>query len=118
MASNVCTRLLKKRWSPYEVENIPRIEGIYVISISTSRLSKEAEVIYVGRSNDVHRRMVEHQRQHLAIDEYIKEEFEDNDGQDLRVKWISEHNQAITEMEYIYCIAEKMGYWPKYNIKR
>ena len=117
MASNVCTRLLQKRWRPYEVENIPRIEGIYVIG-TVSRLSEEPKVIYVGRSNDVHRRMVEHQRQHLAIDEFIKEEFEDNDGEDLRVKWIREHNQAIKEKEYINCIAEKVGYWPEYNIKR
>lgn len=117
MASNVCTRLLQKRWRHYEVENIPRIEGIYVIG-TVSRRSEEPKVISVGRSNDVHRRLVEHQRQHLAIDEYIKEQFQDNDGEDLRVKWITDHNQEIKEREYIYCIAEKVGYWPKYNIKR
>ena len=116
MASNVCTRLLKKIWRPYEVENIPRIEGIYVIGIS--RLSEEPKVIYVGRSNDVHRRLVEHKRKELAIDEFIKEEFQDNDGEDLLVKWIREDKQEVKEMDYIYCVAEKVGYWPKYNIKR
>ena len=114
MTANICTRLLNKVWRSYEVDDIPQIEGIYVIGVIHGC---DAEVLYVGRSKDVHRRMLEHRRQHLAIDEYIGEQFHDNDGEDLRVKWITERNKETTEREYIECIARKLGYWPRYNIR-
>ena len=116
MVSNVCTKLLKKVWRPYEVKEIPHVEGIYVIGIK--RLYHDPEVIYVGRSNDVHRRMVEHKRQDLDIDEFIQEQFHENDGENLLLKWIKETNHQTKEMAYIYCIADKVGYWPNYNIRR
>ena len=75
-------------------------------------------VLYVGRTNDVHRRLVEHKRQYLKIDLYVKEEFEENGGENLRIKWIKEKNQETKEKEYLECIANKLGYWPKYNMRR
>ena len=124
MVSNICKKLLKKKWRAYDVENIPRdIEGIYCIGVVSGAPRQyhlgEPTVLYVGRTNDVHRRLVEHKRQHLKIDLYVKEEFErDNGGEDLRIKWIEEENQETKERHYIECIADKLGYWPKYNMRR
>ena len=120
MASNICQRLLEKVWRRYELENVPTVEGIYAISVLSGVQQwqfGEPTVLYVGRTNNVQRRLGEHKRQNLQIDEFVKEEFEENGGEDLRVKWIKEKNDNITEMEYIKCIAHKLGYWPKYNIK-
>ena len=73
-------------------------------------------VLCVGRTNDVHRRLVEHKHQYLKIDLYVKEEFEDNGGENLLVNWIKEKNQETKEKEYIERIAHKLGYcWPKCN---
>ena len=94
------------------VDKIPHLEGIYVIGLTHP--IEEPEVVYVGRSNDVHRRMVEHKRQDLAVDQFVKQEFTANGGEDLRVKWIKE----ATESQYVECIAQKLGYWPRYNIRR
>lgn len=71
----------------------------------------------MGRTNDVHRRLAEHKRQNLKIDEFVKEKFEESGGEDLRVKWVKEKNKEATEKEYIECIARKLIYWPEYNIK-
>lgn len=115
MTSSICTSLLNKVWRAYEVDEIPHIEGIYIIGITHP--FGDPEIVYVGRSNDVHRRMVEHKRQDLAIDEFIKKQFEYNDGEQLRVKYIKEKNPETKESEYIECIADKIGYWPRYNMR-
>ncbi|KAJ7348727.1 hypothetical protein OS493_039413, partial [Desmophyllum pertusum] len=61
---------------------------------------EDPEVLYVGRTNDVHRRMIEHKHQDLAIDEYVKKQFDVNDGKDLRIKWVQEET-TITWNETI-----------------
>ena len=116
MTSTICTKLLNKVWLLYEVDEIPHLEGIYVIGVTHPFV--EPEVVYVGRSIDVHRRMVEHKRKELAVDEFVQDQFADNGGEDLRVKWIKEHNPETKESQYIECIAEKLGYWPRYNNRR
>ena len=121
MVSNICTRLLKKEWRLYELDRVPHLEGIYIIGITGRNKSDsydETNVLYVGRTNDVHRRLGEHTRQNLKIDEFVKNQFEKNKGRDLRVKRIEEKNDDHTEKEYIDCIAKKLGYWPEYNIRR
>ena len=123
MVSNICQKLLEKEWRAYDVENIPRgIEGIYCIGVVSGAPRQfylgEPTVLYVGRTNDVHRRLVEHKHQHLKIDLFVKEEFEDNGGEHLRIKWIKEKNQETKEKDYIECTAHKLGYWPKYNMRR
>ena len=114
MVSSICQRLLNKQWKEYVVDDVPHVKGIYVIG-RTEPL-EDPEVLYVGRSNDVHRRMGEHKRQDLAIDEYVQQQFQFNDGEDLRIKWVKEENKNHVEREYRECIAERLGYWPKYNI--
>jgi len=97
------------------VDEIPHIEGIYVIGITHP--FDDTEILYVGCSNDVHRRMVEHKREDLAIDEFVQEQFENNDGEDLRVKWIKEKDPVSKESRYIKCITDKLGYRPRFNIR-
>lgn len=122
MVSKICQRLLEKVWRPYDLENVPDIEGIYCIGVVSGvpqwQLFGEPKILYVGRSNDIHRRLGEHKRQNLQIDDFVKEEFEENGGENLRIKWIKEKNEETVEMEYIKCIAHKLGHWPEYNIKR
>lgn len=75
MVSNICTRLLKKEWRLYELDRVPHLEGIYIIGITGRNKSdsyEETNVLYVGRTNDVHRRLGEHTRQNLKIDEFVK----------------------------------------------
>ena len=116
MSSSICTSLLRKTWRAYELDKIPHLEGIYVIGYTCS--FQQPEVVYVGRSNDIHRRMVEHKRQKLAVDEFVQQQFADNGGKNLQVKWIKENNPAAKESQYIKCFAGKLGYWPQYNIRR
>ena len=122
MVSRICDRLLEKKWRPYDLENVPDIEGIYCIGILSGvpqgQMFGEPAILYVGRSNDVHRRLGEHKYQKLKIDQFVKTQFQENGGEDLRVKWIKEENDDTTEKKYIECIADKIGYWPKYNIRR
>lgn len=115
MVSNICTRLLKKEWMLYELDQVPHLEGIYIIGIAGRN---NTNVLYVGRTNNVHRRLGEHTRQNLAIDEFVKNQFRKNNGKDLRVKWIKEKNDNHTETGYRKCIAEKLEYWPNYNIRQ
>ena len=115
MVSSICQRLLDKQWELYEVEDVPHIEGIYLIGRTDP--GQDPEVLYVGRTNDVHRRMEEHKRQDLDIDRYVQEQFELNNGKYLRIKWIREINTHHRERQYHECIADKLGYWPKYNIQ-
>lgn len=115
MVSPICQRLLNKIWRQYELDDVPHIKGIYVIGITVPL--DVPEVLYVCRTNDMHRRMAEHKRKHLAIDEFVKQQFEFNDGEDLRIKWVHERNDNHREREYRECIAKKLRYWPKYNIQ-
>ena len=120
MVSKICQRLLEKVWRPYDLENVPAIEGIYCIGILSDQqweMIGGPTVLYVGRSNDVHRRLGEHKRKNLKIDQFVKKQFEETGGEDLRIKWIQEKNEDTVEMEYIKCISHKLGYWPKFNIK-
>lgn len=115
MVSNICQRLLNKIWRDYDLDDVPHVKGIYLIGVTVPL--EDPEVLYVGRTNDVHRRMAEHKRQSLAIDDFVKEQFEFNDGEDLRVKWVHEENDNHVERDYLSCISEKVGYRPRYNIK-
>ena len=122
MVSNICQKLLEKEWKAYDIEVVPvGIEGIYCIGKLSGAPPQlqlgEPTVLYVGRTNNVHRRLVEHKRQNLKFDEFVKKEFEKNGGENLRVKWVTEKNKEATEKEYIDCIAHKLNYWPEFNIK-
>ena len=116
MVSDICTRLLEEEWRLYELNEVPEDEGIYVIGIQ-SGLSGEPNVLYVGRTNNFRRRLREHTTQNLRIDEFLKERISMGKGGKLRVKWIEERNDDLTEKVYICCIAHKLNYWPRFNIR-
>ena len=108
---NICTRLLNKKWNNYNVSQIPRVEGLYVIG--TTHRSKK--VVYVGRSKDIHQRMLEHKKQDSAIDKFVQENFNKNGGVHLRIKWIEEQDQKRKESDFICCVTNKLGYKPSFN---
>ena len=110
---NICTRLLNKSWNNYNVSQIPHVEGIYVIGTT----HPSTEVVYVGRSKDIHRRILEHKWQDLAIDRFVKRNFKENGGVHLRVKLIEEQDQKRKESDFISGVASELGYWPRYNLK-
>ena len=113
MVSNICQRLINKVWRSYasDLDKAPHVEGIYTIGF-------EDEYIYVGHSNDIRRRLQEHKRQDLDIDEFVKDQFRLNKGQNLRIKWVEVKNSECVDGEYLACMHEKLGYWPEYNRKR
>lgn len=117
MAGQICQRLVKKIWRDYaeDLENVPEAEGIYVIGLEEARGS--VTYLYVGHSVNIHRRLLEHKHQTLAIDKVIKEQFRENGGARLRIKWIQQSNSKLKEGQYIRCIEDKVGYPPILNIK-
>lgn len=99
-------------------QNCPQNLDVHRIQSSTKSITFDN----LGRTNDVQRRLGEHKRQirpqNLEICQFIKEEFKQNGGKDLRVKWIKAKNEETVEKQYIEYIARTLGYWPKYNIRR
>ncbi|KAL9956741.1 hypothetical protein ACROYT_G038267 [Oculina patagonica] len=116
MASNICQRLLNKVWKSYanDLREAPQVEGIYTIGLVRGN---DVRYIYVGHSNDIRRRLQEHKSQILAIDEFVKQQFVLNRGQNLRIKWVEEQNGPCVEGQYLDCMHQKLGYWPDYNKK-
>jgi len=118
MASNICQRLINKVWRSYasDLDKAPHAEGIYTIGFLY--LDGEVEYIYLGHSNDIRRRLKEHKRQDLDIDDFVKSQFRLNNGENLEIKWVEEKASECAEGEYLDCMHKKLGYWPKYNKKR
>lgn len=118
MVSRICQRLINKVWRSYadDLDRAPHAEGIYTIGFEHP--DGEVEYIYVGRSNDIRRRLQEHKRQDLDIDEFVKDQFRLNSGQNLGIKWVEEKDSECVEGKYLDCMHNKLGYWPEYNKKK
>lgn len=112
-----CQRLLDKVWKFYanDLDKAPQVESIYTIAFTQT--DGIVKFIYVGHSNDIRRRLQEHKRQDLDIDEFVKDQFHLNNGQKLEIKWIEEKASDCVEGKYLDCMHKKLGYWPKYNKK-
>lgn len=117
MASSICESLLSKTWRSYanDLDKAPHAEGIYAIAFKGSA---DVRYIYVGHSKDISRRLQQHKSQTLAIDEFIKEQFRSNGGENLRFKWVEVTDGKCAEGEYLKCMQKKLGYWPEYNKKQ
>ena len=117
MAGTICQRLLNKVWRSYanDLEKVENKEGIYVIG---KELEDDVRYWYIGHSIDIKRRLQQHKRQSLYIDELIKAEFEKNNGADLRIKWVFEPNSRRQEGQYESCLEGKLCYGLCGNIKR
>ena len=118
MVSNICQRLINKVWRSYagDLNIAPHAEGIYTIGFEYP--DGEVDYIYVGHSNDIRRRLQEHKRQKLDIDEFVKYQFRVNGGQNIGIKWVEEKDSECVEGEYLDCMHKKLGYWPGYNKKK
>ena len=113
--NNICTRLINKVWREYAVGSYPvdNTEGIYVIGDT----SRHDEYIYLGRSNDIRRRLREHRSGTQEINEYIQEKIANNQEEDLRIKWVDDGEQATREGSYLACMEKKLGYRPEFNLQ-
>lgn len=117
MAGTICQRLINKVWRSYanDLEEVENEEGIYVIG---KEWEGDVTYWYIGHSNDIKRRLQEHKRQSLYIDELIQAEFQENGGANLRIKWVFEPNSRRNEGEYESCLEGKLRYELCGNIKR
>ena len=118
MASNICERLMKKVWRSYasDLDKAPPAEGIYAIGFQDP--DGDVEYIYLGHSNNIRRRLKEHKRQDLDIDDFVKDQFRLNNGENLKIKWVEDKARECVEGEYLKCLEKKIGYWPEKNKKQ
>ena len=118
MTSNICQRLINKVWKRYatDVPNAPESEGIYAIGFQ-QLYPPGVEVLYVGRSKHIHKRLQEHKYQYQAIDKFVKEQFALNGGINLCIKWVEVQNSTCLEGKYLNCMSAKLGYWPRFNLQ-
>lgn len=111
----VCDKLSKMPWKKYDVTPVPKIAGIYAIGQKIG--SKETEYLYIGRSNDVKRRLQEHRAPtpKQAIDKIVAGKFTQDKQSELRIKYVSEQKQKSKEGAYIDCMTKKNKYRPVLN---
>ena len=117
--SDICERLVKKRWVSYEhgLQKAPKKKPvIYVIGEKMD--NGRIENLYGGQSDDFYRRVREHTRQNLAIDNFIKKQYRKNRGKNLRVKWELNEKSNRKEGQYIQCIKKITGDKLIYNRKK
>ena len=93
--------------------SVNKVPGIYAIGEKTGGQTK---YLYVGRSNDVKRRLQEHKSQKQQdIDKKVAGKFKQHKEPELRIKYVHEKRQKSKEGEYIQCLTEKNGYHPVLN---
>lgn len=121
MASNICQRLIKKVWKSYgtDLPEAPQSEGIYAIGFSEVQpYPLDAEVIYVGRSKHIRKRLQQHKSDRKQkISKFVKKQFAKNDETNLCIKWVEVKDSQCLEGEYLNCMYDKLGYWPRFNLK-
>jgi len=118
MASNICQRLINKRWKSYVngLAEAPQSEGIYAIGLQL--VTAGVETIYVGRSIHIHQRLQEHKSQNRQeIDKFVKRQFALTGGRNLFIKWVEVQDSKCLEGNYLDCMHSQLGYWPPYNLR-
>jgi len=113
---SACSSLVNERWRPYDTSKVPETGGIYVIGDNIEQ--RQITYDYVGQSNNLHRRLNEHKNSDKQkISSFVKEEFERNSGENLRIKWIETEDHECEEGIVLECITEEIGYKPRMNMK-
>ena len=111
---SACSSLKRKKWRPYDTSEVPRTGGIYVIGNAEQKIIYE----YVGQTKDLRRRLNAHKySRKQEISRFVKEEFAENDGETLRIKWIETKEHKCKERIVLDCLHEEIGYWPPMNKK-
>ncbi|XP_044184544.1 uncharacterized protein LOC122964761 [Acropora millepora] len=114
---SACSSLVKKRWRPYDTSKVNReTGGIYVIGDNIEQ--RQITYDYVGRTDDLRRRLNAHKySENQKISSFVKEEFERNSGENLRIKWIETEDHKCEERIVLECIEEEIGYKPLMNMR-
>ncbi|XP_078346129.1 uncharacterized protein LOC144631554 [Oculina patagonica] len=111
--AQICDKLSKNHWLPYDVSSVDKVPGIYAIG---EKRGSETKYLYVGRSNDVKRRLQEHKSQKKQdIDKRVASKFKQHKESDLRIKYVPEQRQKTKEGAYMQCMKEKIGKRPELN---
>lgn len=115
MSNQVCNKLTKEHWRKYDTSSVPEKPGIYAIGQKKS--NGETKYLYVGRSNDLKRRLDEHKTPtpQQAIDRRVAGKFKQHKKAELRIKTVPEKRQKTLEGAYIGGITKKYGYRPVLN---
>ena len=117
MPSHSPSALAAKDWKPFETGK-PRakIPGIYLIGLKLLNY-KYVIHLYLGRSNDVRRRLFEHlqpaRKSKQKIDDFIQFKGEDQ----IVVKWVEEPDQKDAEGEYLEYVESELGHRLHFNMK-
>lgn len=116
--SSICQDLINEDWNSYatDLAKAPQTEGIYAVGC-LEVFPLGVNVIYVGQSIHIRKRLQQHKYQNQAIDEFVKDQFTRNGGKNLFVKWVEVRNSKCLEGNYLDCMYKKLGYWPSFNLK-
>ena len=106
---------IDQTWQKITTGKPPRnIPGIYFIGIQLCYLFVP---LYLGRSNDIRRRLNQHmqpsQRGKQRIDNFIQNQIKKS----IMVKWIYDHNQKTNEGMYLNYIENHLGFKLIFNMK-
>ena len=113
---STCSSLVKERWRPYDTSNVPETGGIYVIGDNIEQ--RQITYDYVGRTDDLRQRLNAHKySKNQKISRFVKEQFERNSGENLRIKWIETEDHKCEEGIVLECITKEIGYKPEMNVK-
>lgn len=109
MSLRVCDKFDKKPWKKLDRSTLPSEPGIYSLAYEIPGRQKRKKLqlnLYTGRTNNLKRRVQEHQRK----------KFKGYDRSKLRVKFVLEPKQKVKEWEYLEC-QRKKGNYPLLNKK-
>ena len=109
----ICAKLLKGRWKPYDVSLVKKVPGIYAIGVEQA---KGIKYLYAGRSKHVKTRLQQHKtKKTQAISKRVTAMFKQHKQSQLRIKYVEDKSQKRREGKYIRCLAKKLGYRPVLN---
>lgn len=117
MSDQVSKKLTKEHWRKYDTSSVPEKPGIY--AIGEKIYNGETAWLYVGRSNDLKRRLDEHKTPtpQQVIDLQVAGRFQQKQESKLRIKAVPEERQKALEGAYIDGITKKIGYRPVLNLR-
>ena len=116
--SNVCRKLVDKRWKIEKSRPRNNRSGIYAIGIKWKNYE---ETIYVGRSKHISKRLSQHfqpsRREKQKINNFLQDPQE-KVKYTFVVKWVFDKKQKQKEGEYLECMTHLLGKKPRFNVRR